>query len=48
MGRIIKYFFYAVGAIVALAIVAAISFALLFDPNDYRENISAGVKEATG
>ena len=48
MGRIIKYFFYAVGAIVALAIVAAISFALLFDPNDYRDNISAGVKEATG
>ena len=48
MGRIIKYFFYAVGALVALAVVAAISFALLFDPNDYRENISAGVKDATG
>ena len=48
MGRFIKYFFYAVGALVALVIVAAISFALLFDPNDYRENISAGVKDATG
>ena len=48
MGRFIKYFFYAVGALVALAVLAAISFALLFDPNDYRENISAGVKGATG
>ena len=48
MGRIIKYFLYAVGALVALAIVGAISFALLFDPNDYREDISASVKEATG
>jgi len=48
MGRFIKYFFYAVGALVAMLIITAISFALLFDPNDYRENISAGVKDATG
>jgi len=48
MGRFIKYFFYAVGALVALAVLAAILFALLFDPNDYRENIAAGVKDATG
>ena len=48
MGRIIKYFFYAVGALVVLAIVAGIIFALLFDPNDYRENISTAVKDETG
>jgi len=48
MGRIIKYIFYAVGGFLGLVIVASILLVLLFDPNDYRENIAAGVAEATG
>ena len=48
MGRMIKYILYAVGGLIALAIAASILLALLFDPNDYRENIAAGVAEATG
>jgi len=48
MGRMIKYILYAVGGLLTLAIVASILLVLLFDPNDYRENIAAGVAEATG
>lgn len=48
MGRMIKYIFYTIGGLLALAIVASILLTLLFDPNDYRENIAAGVAEATG
>jgi len=48
MGRLIKYVFYAVGGFLVLAIVASILLTLLFDPNDYREDIAAGVAEATG
>ena len=33
---------------VAVAIFAAIVFVLVFDPNDYKDRISEGVKEATG
>ncbi len=48
MGRLIKYILYAVGGFLVLAIVASILLTLLFDPNDYREDIAAGVAEATG
>ena len=48
MGRIIKYFFYAVGGLLALVLVAGITFALLFDANDYREDIAARVADASG
>jgi len=48
MGRMIKYILYAVGGLLTLVFVASILIALLFDPNDYRENIAAGVEEATG
>ena len=34
--------------IVALLVIAAISFVLLFDPNDFRDNIAAKVKSTTG
>jgi AsmA protein len=33
---------------VAVAIFAAIVFVLIFDPNDYKDTISEGVKETTG
>jgi len=48
MGRLIKYIFYAVGGFLVFAIVASILLTLLFDPNDYREDIATGVAEATG
>lgn len=48
MGRFIKYFLYGIGGLVVLLLIAGITFSLVFDPNDYRENISAQVKESTG
>jgi len=48
MSRLIKFLLYAVAAIIAIGIVAAIAFRLFFDPNDFRDNISAAVQEATG
>ena len=48
MGRPLKIFAYLIAAFVALLVVAAIMFALVFDPNDYKDKISAGVKDATG
>jgi AsmA protein len=48
MGRPLKIIALLIGAFVALLVVAAIMFALVFDPNDYKDKISAGVKEATG
>ena len=48
MGRTLKTIGIVVGVVVALLVVAAVMFSLLFDPNDYKEQISAGVKDATG
>jgi len=48
MARPLKITLYAVGAVVLLFIVAAISFILLFDPNDFRERIATETREATG
>ena len=48
MGRPLKILAYLIGAFVALLVIAAIMFALVFDPNDYKDKISAGVKDATG
>ena len=48
MGRILKIVGIVVGVFIALFVVAAIVFSLLFDPNDYKEQISTGVKETTG
>ncbi len=48
MGRIIKYFLYAIGGLIALVLIVGIAFALLFDANDYRENIAAQVEDSTG
>ncbi len=48
MGRIIKYLLYAIGGLLLLVLIAGITFALLFDPNDYREDIAERVEDATG
>jgi AsmA protein len=48
MGRPLKIIGIIIGALVALLVVAAITISLLFDPNDYKDQISAGVKDATG
>ncbi len=48
MGRLLKFFLYLVSGIVAIFVIAAISFFLLFDPNDFRDDVAAQVKKATG
>ena len=48
MGRFPKILAIAVAALVALFAIAAIAFLLLFDPNDFREDIAGAVKARTG
>jgi len=44
----VKKLLYIIFGIVAIFVVAAVSFYLLFDPNDFRDRISATVEAATG
>ena len=48
MSRALKILGILVVTAIAVAIFAAIVFVLVFDPNDYKDKISEGVKEATG
>ena len=48
MSRALKILGILVVTLVAVAIFAAIVFVLVFDPNDYKDKISEGVREATG
>ena len=48
MGRPVRIFFFAIGALVVLIAFAAVMFAITFDPNDYKDDVSEGVGEATG
>ena len=48
MSRALKILGIIVITVVAVAIFAAIVFVLVFDPNDYKDKISNGVREATG
>ncbi|MFQ5609428.1 MAG: AsmA family protein, partial [Woeseiaceae bacterium] len=48
MGRFLKILFYAIGGLIALLLVVGITFSLVFDPNDYREDISTGFRDETG
>ncbi len=48
MGRLLKILAYTIAAFVALLIITAITLSLVFDPNDFREDIAAGVARATG
>jgi AsmA protein len=48
MRKPLKFLLYSLGAVIALMIVAAIAFTLLFDPNDFRERIAKETRERTG
>jgi AsmA protein len=48
MSRALRILGIIVIAVVAVAVSAAIVFVLVFDPNDYKDKISDGVREATG
>jgi AsmA protein len=48
MGRTPKTILYFIAGAVALLVIGAFSFLLLFDPNDYRDDIAVEVKLATG
>ena len=48
MGRVLKSLLLVLGGLIVLLVIGAVSFLLLFDPNDYRDDIAAEVKLATG
>ena len=48
MGRLVKILLLVVAGFVGLVVIAAVALFLFFDPNDFRDEISAQVKEATG
>jgi AsmA protein len=48
MSRLLKFLLIAVAAVVGIGIAAAVAFMLFFDPNDFRDTISAEVRKATG
>jgi len=48
MKRLFKILALIVGAIVVLLVVVAVAVSLLFDPNDYKDEITAAVQNATG
>ena len=48
MNRLVRILLIIVASVVGIVIFASVALYLFFDPNDYREDISAGVKAATG
>ncbi len=48
MSRLLKIFFVLLAAMVGIFAIAAVALFLFFDSNDFRDRISAGVKEQTG
>jgi AsmA protein len=48
MNRLLKIFGIVVGVVVLLFVVVAVAVSLLFDPNDYKGDITAAVQNATG
>lgn len=48
MGRLVKFLLLAVAGALGLAVIAGVALFLFFDPNDFRDDISAQVKVATG
>lgn len=48
MARIFKILAFLVAGFVGLFVLAAVALYVFFDPNDFREDISAAVKERTG
>ncbi|MEO0576131.1 MAG: AsmA family protein [Pseudomonadota bacterium] len=48
MGKLIKWLLIAAGVLVTLVVVAVVAVALLFDPDDYRDELADALSEATG
>ena len=48
MGSIVKLLGIVIGAIVVLLIVVVVGIMLVFDPNDYKDEIEVAVEQATG
>src|SRR5262245_57208080 len=48
MSRLLKFLGIAIGVVVLLFAVAAVGVSVLFDPNDYKADITAAVQNATG
>ena len=48
MKRLFKILGLVVGVVVVLLVVAGVAVSLLFDPNDYKDEITAAVQNATG
>ena len=48
MGRFLKFLLIGVAAVIGLLVVVVLAVALLFDPNDYKDEIAAQVEAATG
>ena len=48
MNRLFKILGIGIGVVVALFVIAAVAVSLLFDPNDYKDDITAAVQNATG
>ena len=48
MGRILKPVLFFIAAVVALLVMAGVAVMLLFDPNDYKEDIQVAARESTG
>lgn len=48
MNRILKILGIAVGVVVLLFVAVIVVVSLIFDPNDYKDDITAAVQEATG
>ena len=48
MNRLVKTLLIIVASLVGVVVFASVALVLFFDPNEYRDEISAGVKDATG
>ncbi len=48
MAKLLKVLGIVVGALIGLFVIALIGVAVMFDPNDYKPEISAAVEDATG
>jgi AsmA protein len=48
MKRVLKILGMAVGAVLVLLVAVAVAVTLLFDPNDYKDEITAAVQDQTG
>jgi AsmA protein len=48
MKRVLKILGFIVGGVVLLLVVAGVAVSVLFDPNDYKDEITAAVQDATG